>query len=86
MGYWDIAQMAADKDLQQRVTACAAQEQDENPAQWMADHMMKLAAQPGWDAAWEYAVAANNPAPGRDAAVISDGQILSGVQAVIGAG
>jgi hypothetical protein len=83
MGFWDISRMAIDSDLQSRVSACAAQEQDADPVQWMADHMLNLAAQPGWDAAWASAVAAGNPAPGRDEAVITDGMILSGVQALV---
>lgn len=83
MGYWDIAVMGSDSDLTLRVQACAAQEQDGNPYEWAAENMLALAAQPGWDAAWASAVAADNPAPGRDPAVITDGMILSGVQALL---
>lgn len=80
MSYWDVAQMSADLDLTARVAACAAQESKPNPVQWAADHMLLLAASPGWEQAWASAMAANNPYPGRDAGVVTDGQILSAVQ------
>jgi len=82
MGYWNISQMSISGSLQQRVSACAAQEMPGDPVQWMAENMLRLSAQPGWDAAWSSAVAAGNPDPGRDEAVITDGMILSGVQAL----
>lgn len=84
MGYWDISQMALDGDLSARVQACAAQESDDNPYTWTGDNMLDLAAQPGWAEAWASALAAGNTAPGRDEAVITDGMILSGVQALLG--
>ena len=80
--YWDIALMAADSDLTARVQACASQEITGDPYTWTAEHILQLAASPGWDAAWSSALAAGNPAPGRDPAVITDGMILSAVQAV----
>ena len=83
MSYWDIAEMSGSPTLQRRVSAAAAQEQDGEPVQWMTDHMLRLAAEPGWAEAWASAVAAGNEDPGRDAAVISDGMILSGVQALL---
>lgn len=86
MAYWDVAQMSHDPDLQERVQACAAQEQDADPYAWAAEHMLALAAQPGWSEAWASAVAGGVPNPGRDQAVISDGMVLSGVQAVLGGG
>jgi hypothetical protein len=86
MGYWEISEMSQDIDLCARVQACAAQElpDADNPYVWQAEHMLDLAAQPGWDAAWSSALASGNEQPGRDPAVISDGMILSGVQAVAG--
>lgn len=76
MAYWDIAMMAQDPDLYGRVQACYAQEK---PAAVI--NMLVLAASPGWDAAWASAVAGGNETPGRDPAVITDGMILSAVQA-----
>ena len=82
MAYWDMAVMASDSDLTLRVQACAAQEGATDPYTWAAEHMLDLAAQPGWAEAWASAVASGNPHPGRDEAVITDGQVLSGVQAI----
>lgn len=84
MSYWDIAVMAADTELLRRVTACAAQEEVEgDPYTWAADHILLLAAEPGWAEAWAYAIAAGNETPGRDPGVISDGMILSAVQGMV---
>jgi hypothetical protein len=85
MGYYEIATMAQDNDLAQRVQACAAQEIDGNPYQWQTENMLDLCASPGWDAAWASALAGGNETPGRDPAVITDGMILSAVQAIPGA-
>lgn len=82
MSYWDIADMSLNGDLQRRVQAAAAQEQDGDPFAWTAENMLRLCAEPGWAAAWASAIAAGNPAPGRDEAVITDGMILAGVQAL----
>jgi hypothetical protein len=85
MGYWEISEMAADQDLGARVRACAAQElaAGDDPYQWQGANMLDLCAQPGWDAAWSSALAGGNASPGRDPAVITDGMILSGVQALL---
>lgn len=86
MGYWDISTMAGDTDLTARLSAAAAQEQvPGDPAGWAWDHRWQWAAQPGWGEAWASAVASGNEHPGRDAAVITDGQILSAVQSIVGA-
>jgi len=78
-----MALMSRDPDLVARVQACAAQEvPGEDPYQWVAVNMLELCASPGWDAAWASALAAGNPSPGRDPAVISDAMILSAVQAL----
>jgi hypothetical protein len=85
MSYWDISSMAGDVDLQSRVAACAAQEQhDMDPQTWMYGHMLEVCAAPGWGDAWASAVAGGVPDPGRDPAVIADGQILASVQTVAG--
>ena len=82
MAYYDIATMAQDSDLILRAQACASTENIADPYDWVAAHMLELASQPGWSEAWASAVAAENPAPGRDPAVITDGMILSGTQAI----
>ena len=76
MSYWDISLMAADPDLTSRCAAAAAQEGAPDPRNWAANHMLELAASPGWSEAWASAIAGENP----DGAVITDGQILSAVQ------
>ncbi len=82
MSYWSIAQMSGDVDLTSRVASCAAQEiPGANPYGWATDHMMMLAAEPGWADAWDSALASGNETPGRDGGVITDGMILSAVQA-----
>lgn len=88
MSYWDIALMNNDSDLRARVTACSAQEVPEGtgPESWAAEHMLVICASPGWSDAWASALAAGNATPGRDPAVITDGQILSAVQATLAAG
>ena len=82
MSYWDISEMSRSTSLTNREKAAAAQEIAADPYEWVAQNVLRLAAQPGWDAAWASALAAGNPDPGRDPAVITDGMILSAVQAL----
>jgi hypothetical protein len=82
MGYWEVAMMAQNSDLAARVQAAAAEELDDNPYQWQSENMLDLCASPGGDEAWSSAEAAGNESPGRDPAVITDGMILSAVQAI----
>ncbi len=77
--------MAGDSDLTLRIQACAAQEIDGDPYEWTRDHMLTLAASPGWSEAWASAVAGNVERPGKDPGVISDGMILSATQALAAA-
>ena len=85
MAYIDVADMAANGHLRERIAACAVTEgvRDIHPRAWADAHQWWLAASPGWSAAWEYARASDNPDPGRDGGVISDGMILAAVQARI---
>ncbi len=83
MTYLSIADMHDSATLRRRLTACAAQEGKGGlvgPEKWLDAHAWALAAQPGWADAWAYAVASNNPDPGADAGVITDGMILAAVQ------
>jgi hypothetical protein len=80
MSYLTQADLADDGDLRRRVTACAALEGIPEPEAWAYAHRWELSAQPGWDAAYEYAINAEVERPGADAAVISDQQILAAVQ------
>ena len=85
MTYADITDMAHNQDLLDRIIACAAEEGDPQPEQWAYANRWRVVAQPGWAAAWASAIAGNVDRPGRDAGVVTDGQILSAVQAVRGA-
>jgi hypothetical protein len=88
MSYWDISEMSFDPDLSNREQAAAAQEipvGGMDPRTWQADNSLRLAASPGWSEAWASAVAGGVPRPGKDPGVITDGMILSAVQALIGA-
>lgn len=82
MSYKSVADMAEDYALSRRITAAAAKESIDNPQGWVQLFRWEVAGQPGWDAAWDSAVASGNPDPGNDEAVITDAMILSGVQAV----
>jgi hypothetical protein len=82
MSYWDIAQMTQNGDLSSRIAAAASQEGIGTPQNWAWDHIWELCGSPGWSEAWASAVAGGNESPGKDAGVITDGMILSAVQAV----
>lgn len=88
--YLAISQIAGDPDMLERVRACAAQQAIDGPEAWAYDQRYSWAAQPGWGAQWDSGLAAH-PAdpdyrPGADPAVITDGNILSAVQLLAGAG
>jgi hypothetical protein len=82
MSYKSVADMAESFSLNRRLTAGAAKESIDNPQGWVQLYRYEIASQPGWDAAWDSAVAGGVADPGGDEAVITDGMILSGVQAV----
>lgn len=96
MTYTDQYQMAQDPDLRARIAACAATQtiptstpwlgRDNGPEGWARRHALAITGQPGWPAAWATALANNIETPGRDLGVISDGMILSAVQAVLAVG
>jgi hypothetical protein len=85
MTYSDVASMAESYTLSRRITAGAAKESISSPEQWTQMNRWEVAAQPGWDAAWASAVAGGVTDPGSDEGVITDGMILSGIQAVVAA-
>ena len=83
--YLDIAEVADSYSLQRRVAACAAQQDAPgDPTQWALANKLDWASAPGWGAAWASAVAGGVEDPGSDPAVITDAQILSQVQAMLG--
>ena len=82
--YLAISTLAADAAFRARAAACAAtQEGVADPKQWVNANALFLAASPGFGAAWDSAVEGGVENPGADAAVITDAQILSAVQALL---
>jgi len=92
MTYKTVADMAASTSLIRREYAAIAKEGVDPPEGWQYEHRWKIASQPGWDAAWDSALAGHpddgDPAtppydPGEDEGVITDGMILSAIQGLI---
>lgn len=81
MSFATITQAANDAALQQRVTGCVAVEIGGNPVNSTAEMIWLVAAANDVQAAYASALAADNPNPGGDEAVITDQMILSAVQA-----
>lgn len=85
MSYYDVSVMARDGYLRERIAACAAEEgiTSPQPTQWADDNQWRLAASPGWKEAWAHARTVGVIEHlGLDGGVISDGMILSAVQAL----
>ena len=82
-GYNSVADMAEDLALNRRLTAAVAKEGILDPKGWLYPRNWQVVSAPGWDAKWDSAVAGGVSNPGADEAVITDGDILSAVQAVI---
>ena len=86
MSYSTIFQCANDASFNGRLTAATAQEHVP-PDPYTAASAMRwdVAAKSDIEAAYASAVAADNPDPGGDPSVITDGMILSAVQSLAGA-
>jgi hypothetical protein len=82
MSYYTGWVLANDQDFMKRIGYCS--EVEGFGYEWGIEHRMSVAASPGFAEAYESAILNEVPNPGRDPAVISDGQILSAVQAVHG--
>lgn len=77
--------IATDYEIRKRVTACAAQEGLTNPQAWTQSVIWNL-VKSDWIAAWESAVAGGTIPEdelGRNEAVVTEGMILSSVQAAL---
>jgi hypothetical protein len=91
MAYLTQVSIGDDPYMKSRVAQCSAQQgcadAGIDPDQWSHEWRRVWAASPGWDGAWESALARpDNPPgyqPGMDVAVIQDAQILSQVQAMM---
>lgn len=76
--------ISLDPDMTGRVAQAAASENvPEDADTWTWTNRRIWAAAPGWDTAWLSAIAGGIPNPGADEAVITDGMILSQVQAML---
>lgn len=82
MSFDSVADVADSASLARRITACAAQEGEQAPETWTYTNRWGYAAAPGWGDAFASAQAGGNPDPGADEAVITDGMILTQVQAM----
>lgn len=90
MSYAAQSVLANDEDFIDRCGACAAVEihalvpgTPTHPLGWAREKSWYLAAAPGFADAYEYALNTGNERPGADGAVITDGQILAAVQALL---
>jgi hypothetical protein len=93
--YLAISEVATDEFMRQRLRAAATQQSQlgnapliTDPLTWVDQNRYVWASSPDWGAAWDSALAAHpdDPAyePGKDPAVITDGQILATVQTLGG--
>lgn len=81
MSYNTISKCAQDQAFFQRLQACAAQEGAAEPNAVAYKLIWPVSTRTDIEAAYASALAASNPNPGGDEAVISDQMILSAVQA-----
>ena len=81
MSYASINQCFNDYTFRGRVTACCAQEGAQSPEGAMGEVLWGVCCKSDIENAYESALAAENPNPGGDPAVITDQMILSAVQA-----
>lgn len=81
MSFATIATSARDSSLQDRITACAAQEGAADPPGAMSQLIWPVITSADIEAAYAFALAGGNPDPGGDETVITDQMILSAVQA-----
>lgn len=81
MSFGTINRCANDSAFIGRVTACLAAEGDVNPSVAVGGYVWPVASAADVEAAYASALEADNPDPGGDESVITDGMILSAVQA-----
>ena len=83
MSYLTQSEIASNGAMHSRVAQCAATEGEPAPDNWASDNARAWAAAPGWDAAWESALASDpDTDPGTNEAVITDAMILRQFQAM----
>jgi hypothetical protein len=78
--YWGVYLVSTSPSLRSRVVACASKEDIPDPEGWVYARTWEYASAPTWAEKYEYALATGNEDPGKDAAVITDEDILTQVQ------
>ena len=88
--YLTQSTIADDPYMKLRVSSCAAQQGVTDvgidPDTWTGEWRRVWSASPGWDDAWESALAGDHEPgyqPGMDVAVVTDDQILAQVQSMM---
>ena len=85
MSYLTQNEISQSVTMYGRIAQAAAEQAIPDPDGWTNTNRRTWAAAPGWAEAWEsYEVSNPGADPGADPAVITDGQILSQVQAMHG--
>ena len=80
MSFGTVNRSYNDEALRGRVTACCATEGAADPLSALFDVLWPVCTAADVEAAYASALAANNPNPGGDETVITDGMILANVQ------
>jgi hypothetical protein len=83
MSFSTIFQCANDVAFQHRITACCAQEGQDDPVAAMAGMVWPISSHSDIEAAYASAVLSENPNPGGDESVVTDQMILGAVQAAL---
>jgi hypothetical protein len=88
MTYTSIEEMAGSPSLAARIIASAAQEGQQDPANFVRDNIWLIVSKDtGWASAWDYArdneTDDDNPDTGRRPGVISDAMILAVIQPML---
>lgn len=82
MAYSDVALLSSDNDFILRTRACVATEGGSDPVAWTTANQWAMAATPGFGDKYASGIANGIERPGNDPSVITDGDILSAVQAI----
>lgn len=83
MSYNTIARAALDGDLQQRLTAAAAQEGHPTPQAFVQSHIWTIVADPGIADPYAYALGNRVDRPGAYDDVVNDATILAVIQPLV---
>jgi hypothetical protein len=85
MSFSTINRCANDQSFANRIAGCLAGEGQTNPLSVVGEVIWPVSAASDVEAAYASALAADNPDPGGDESVITDGMILAHVQAALAA-